>query len=70
MPEGRVVALDPISSLCSAVCKRLKYQSLSQSTAPGRASCSTGNTKKGREDKTEEDKDDGKEGKKGRARAF
>ncbi len=49
MPEGEVVALDLISSLCSAVCKRLKHQSFAQSTAPGRASSLTGNTEGDRE---------------------
>lgn len=56
VPEGRVDALDLISSLCSAVCKRLKYQSFSQSTAPGRASCSTGNTEGDGEDRQEKTK--------------
>ncbi len=56
MPKGRVDALDLISSLCSTVCKRLKYQSFSQSTAPGRAFCSTGNTEGDGEDRQKKTK--------------
>lgn len=67
VPEGRAVALDLISSLCSAVRKRLKYQSFAQSTAPGRAFGSTGEYRGRQKRQTEESKDKGKENRKRRA---